>query len=385
MKITDIRTTVISLPRRRDHKWATSKTGIGHGYVIVEIDTDEGITGLGEAPCLAEWGGDHMRYHGETAGTTLHVIHDWLSPALVGKDPFDIEELHRLMHQVIKGFPFTKASLDFAMHDIKGKALGVPVYQLLGGLVRREIPIANSLGIMDIDAGIDEALQAIDEGIKTIKCKIGLDHKRDIELIRKLREAIGADIDIVVDANQGYPTPKFALMVAHEFEKYGVAYFEQPVEGIRGMAEVTRGTTIPIMADETAWTSQDVLEIIEQKAADKISLYTTKPGGLLPTKKVAAVVEAAGMTSNVNGSLESGVGNAANLHLIASTPVISDVNVLTVTSLEDNRPTNIAGRFYLDDIVTEPFQYEDGYLIVPDKPGLGVEIDREKLAKYTIK
>ncbi len=127
-----------------------------------------------------------------------------------------------------------------------------------------------------------------------------------------------------------------------------------------------------------------MLEIVERRAADMISLYTTKPGGLFKAKKVAAVAEAAGLPLNVNGSHETGVGNAANLHLVASTAAVTEAGVFPVTSLRDDQPTTLAGKMYLDDIVTRAFEYPDGCLLVPNRPGLGVELDMSKVAEYRV-
>jgi muconate cycloisomerase len=125
-----------------------------------------------------------------------------------------------------------------------------------------------------------------------------------------------------------------------------------------------------------------VLEIIKKRAADIISLYTTKPGGLFKAKKVAAIAEAAGLQCNVNGSVETGIGNGANLHLAASTGVASLACVLPVSTPKEKGKQRIAGIYYQDDIITEPFAYADGELRVSSKPGLGVELDEEKVRRY---
>jgi len=137
------------------------------------------------------------------------------------------------------------------------------------------------------------------------------------------------------------------------------------------------------MADESAWTPRDVLEIARKKAADIISIYTTKPGGLFKAKKVAAVAEAEGLRCNVNGSVETGVGNAANIHLAASTAVASLACVVPV-STPAGQGKGIAGIYYSDDLITEPFDYEDGCVVVSDKPGLGIEVDDQKLEHYRL-
>lgn len=381
MKITKIETLPIKLPPRRVHQWASLTTPIGV-YVIVKLATDEGLVGLGEAPVLKDWGGDHMKYYGETPKTTIHIINDILALALVGQDPCQIAALHSLMDKAIKGYPYCKAAIDMALYDIVGKTFNLPAYQLLGGCYRKRVTVAHSIGLMEIDKAVAEVLQVKDEGIKAIKLKGGIEPKRDVELVKRIRKAAGPDIQIAVDANQGYCTPKIAVQTIKAMEEYDIRYMEQPVEGIDSMAEVAQGVDTPIMADESAWTPQDVLEIVRKKAAEIISLYTTKPGGLFKAKKVAAVAEAAGLQCNVNGSVETGVGNAANLHLAASTAVASLACVIPVTTPKGKGKEGIAGIYYQDDIVTDPFEYADGELIVSSKPGLGVILDEEKVRRY---
>lgn len=383
MKITKIETIPIRLPTRRVHQWASLTTPIGV-YVIIKLYTDQGLIGLGEAPVLKDWGGDYGKYFGETPQTTAHIINDILTPALIGQDPRRFEAIHALMDKAVKGYPYCKAAIDAALYDVVGKALNMAAYQLLGGLFRERVPIAHSLGLMEIDKAVDEALQAKAEGVKTIKLKGGVEQKRDIELVKRIRQAIGPDSNICVDANQGYPSAKAAVKIVRAMEEYNLLYMEQPVEGIYQMAEVARRVDTPIMADESAWTPEDAIEIAQQKAADIISIYTTKPGGMFKAKKVAAVAEAAGLKCNVNGSVETGVGNAANLHLAASTGVVTYACVVPVSTPKEKSKGGIAGIYYQDDIITEAFEYTDGDIIVSSKPGLGVEIDEDKLKHYRI-
>jgi muconate cycloisomerase len=383
MKITKIETIPIRLPTRRVHQWASLTTPIGV-YVIIKVHTDEGLTGLGEAPVLKDWGGDYGKYFGETPQTTAHIINDILGPALQGQDPRRIETLHTSMDAAVKGYPYAKAAIDMALYDLVGKAMNVPAYQLLGGLFRDRVGIAHSLGLMEIEKAVEEALQAKAEGVKTIKLKGGVDRKRDVELVRQMRNALGPDVRICLDANQGYPTPKAAVQVIKAMEEYDLLYMEQPVEGMDGMAEIARRVDTPIMADETAWTPQDIVEIAAKKAADLISIYTTKPGGMFKAKKVAAVAEAAGLKCNVNGSVETGVGNAANIHLAASTAVVVFDCVVPVSTPKESGGSGIAGRYYVDDIITEGFAFKDGAVVVSSKPGLGIELDEDKLKHYRI-
>jgi muconate cycloisomerase len=383
MKITKIETIPIRLPTRRVHQWASLTTPIGV-YVVIKLHTEDGLVGLGEAPVLKDWGGDYGKYFGETPQTTMHIVNDILSPALKGQDPRRFEQMHAIMDKAVKGYPYAKAAIDMALYDVAGKAMKAPAYQFLGGCFRDRVSIAHSLGLMEIEKAVEEALQAKSEGVKTIKLKGGVDPKRDEELVRRMRDALGPDTKICVDANQGYPTPKMAVRVIRAMEVFDLLYMEQPVEGIDQMAEVARRVDTPIMADESAWTAQDVVEIVQKKAADIISIYTTKPGGIFKAKKVAAIAEAAGLKCNVNGSVETGVGNAANIHLAASTAVVTFDCVVPVSTPKGAGKQGIAGIYYQDDIIKEAFEFSDGDILVSSKPGLGIELDEDKLKHYRL-
>ena len=385
MKITGYELYKVSIPTRRKHTWATSTADVGQGYVILHITTDCGIDGFGEATAMPEWGGDFGRYFGESADTSRVVLEKHIFPAIEGMDPFDIDLIHRKMDLAIRGYNYAKAAVDIALYDIMGKAVDKPVYKLLGGQYRRAIPIAHSLGVvMDVEAAVEEAVMACEEGIRNIKMKGGLDLARDLVLMRRLREALGPDINILVDANQGYPSPKEAIKWGNLMNQYNLQYLEQPVEGLMQMKQVTEGLQCPVCADESCWTIADALDVIRFGAADFISIYTTKAGGLYNARTIARIAENAGIRCNVNGSGEFGVGNAANLHMACCGRNIDLASVFPITHIDGIDQTKVAARWYTDDIIKKPFDYEDGCLIVPDGPGLGIEVDMDKIRKYSV-
>ena len=319
MQITGWQAYAAQLPSRRIHNWASKMaTPIGHHYLL-RLETDEGVVGWGETPALATWGGPQGAYYGETAQTVAHVVRDYLLPALADADPRDIGACHGRMDRAIKGHPYAKAAVDIALYDIAGRAAGVPVYRLLGGPLRDSIPVCHSLGIMDNDLALDEAVKAVAEGIGTIKCKTGLDPERDVDLVRRLRETLGPGIGIRVDANEAYPTAHVAAAVTRRMAEYGILFNEQPVAGYAGLAAVARLTDVPVMADESAWFPEDILRLRDLGAASIISLYVTKPGGLYRARQVADVARACEFTCDIGGSIEMGIGVAANLHLGVST------------------------------------------------------------------
>lgn len=384
MRITGCEVFLVALPPRREHTWASKmETPIGH-HAIVRLDTDEGVSGWGEAPAIATWGGAGGRYYGETPETVRHVVRDYLLSAVLGLDPAEIAVVHARMDKVVKGHPYAKAAVDIACHDLAGKAQGVPVSTLLGGRLRDGIELAHSLGIMAVDRCIAEAEQAVAEGTLTIKCKTGLDPDRDVELVRRLREAVGDDVRIRVDGNEGYRTVAEAIETTRRQEEYGIFLCEQPVAGAEGLARVAERIDVPVMADESAWTALDILELHELQAAECFSCYVTKPGGLYRARQQAELATTLGIYHDIGGSIEMGIGNAANLHLGAAMPAAILPSVCPVTKPAGAAGPEIAGVYYLDDIVTEPFRFEDGKVMVPDGPGLGIEVDVEKLAQYAV-
>lgn len=382
MKITGGEVFLVALPSRREHTWASKMdTPIGH-HAIVRLDTDEGIRGWGESPAIATWGGAHGRQYGETPQTVRHLILDYLLPTIEGLNPCDIGLIHRKMDKVVKGNPYAKAALDIACHDAAGRFLGVPVWRLLGGKHRDGLEVAHSLGIMPVQQCVEEAVQAVAEGAKTIKCKTGLDPERDVTLVRELRTTLGDAVRIRVDGNEGYQTVQEAVEVTRAQEEHGILLCEQPLAGAHALAAVARRIDTPVMADESAWTTHDILELHELGAAACFSCYVTKPGGLWRARQQAEFAASLGMYCDVGGSIEMGIGTAANLHLAVSLERAILPSVCSVTRLEGEPGPAVAGVYYLDDIITEPMRFVDGHLVCPQSPGLGVEVDEEKLRRY---
>src|SRR5262249_44391917 len=172
--------------------------------------------------------------------------------------------------------------------------LGVSVSTLLGGRSRERVPVTHSIGLIPIADAEQEAAKVAGEGIRTIKIKVGVDPQRDLEIVRVVRAAVGEAVDLCIDANEGYATPGEAITLIRQMEKHRVKYVEQPVMGIERLAEVARAVDTPVMADESAWNAHDVVQIIAHRAAQIVSIYTTKPGGLYKAMEVAAVCRAAG-------------------------------------------------------------------------------------------
>lgn len=382
--IKSIETLLVQLPTRREHKWTGLTEAIGR-YLLTRVTDSDGRVGWGEAPALKDWGGEFGRFFGESTLIAKTVIENYLAPALIGVELGNFVEMHARMDAVVKGYPYAKASLDFAAYDLTGRWLGLPVHMLLGGRARSRVPVTHSIGLIAIAEAEQEVAKVAAEGIKTIKIKIGGNPKRDIDMVRTIRETVGDDVELCVDANEGYSTPGEAIATVRAMEKHRLKYVEQPVMGIERIAEVARAIDAPVMADESAWNAHDAIQISERRAAQIISIYTTKPGGLYKAMEVAAVCRAAGIICNVNGSVETGVGNLANIHLAAAAPAVTLSCVVPVSTPAEAQSGQVGGIYYLDDLIVAPMKLVDGAIEVPTGPGMGIDVDLAKVEKYRVR
>jgi L-alanine-DL-glutamate epimerase-like enolase superfamily enzyme len=337
----------------------------GH-YVLVRVGDSEGRTGLGEASVTSVWSG-------ETQAGAIALVRDVLAPLLIGADPFDSEWIGRRLERAAFGNSFARAALEMALLDLQGKALGVPAYRLLGGKDRaageQGIRLKFVVGAVEPELAAERARRMVERGWRAIKVKVGRhEHPRvDVERLRAVRAAIGPDVFLSVDANGGY-TAEQAVWAAARFETLDVALFEQPTRrgDHRAMADVRRRSGIPIMADESVFTAQDALEVIRQGAADVLSLYPGKHGGVRATQAIASVAEAAGLPCTIGSNLEREVATAAMAHVTAATP-----NVLC-----ERFPGDLIGPLYFEQSLSrQPLRYAADRLFVPEGVGLGVALD----------
>ncbi len=335
-------------------------------YVLVRVQDDQGRVGLGEASVTSVWSG-------ETQAGTIALIHEVLAPLVVGADPFDTEWVSRRMNRAVFGNSFAKGALEMALLDLQGQALGVPVYKLLGGnqpeaQARAGIRLKFVVGAVEPDTAAQRAQRMAERGWRAIKVKVGRHPhpQADVDRLRAVREAIGQSTWLSVDANGGYTVDQ-AVWAAARFEKLDVALFEQPTR--RGdhvaMAEVRRRSGIPVMADESVFTPQDAIEVIRHGAADVLSLYPGKHGGIRATQHIAKAAEAAGIPCTIGSNLEREVATAAMAH----------VTVCTANIDCERFPGDLIGPLYYEAALSrEPLRYKADRLWVPEGPGLGVTV-----------
>jgi muconate cycloisomerase len=360
--------TLTKIPVIRAHKMAIGTT-LHQENVVLRLYTDDELEGLGEAPHMVG-----ISLKGESPYTVLEMLRRRLLPAVFGRSPLDVEGLQQAMDAAVPWNLRAKSAINLAAYDLAGKALGVPVHALMGGKVRDAVPLSWSIPITDYESGVREAHEMVRRGWRILKIKVGRPNPdEDVEMVRHVREAVGPDVSIRVDANQAYSV-KAAIRVARRLERYDVTFFEQPVAwwDLDGLAEVSRATELPIMADESCTTVIDAMEIARRRAVQILSIYVCSPGGILNSKKVATIGAAAGIAGYVGGALESVIGAAAGLHFAASTPSVT-------------YGCELGGQFLMqDDIAQVPLEFKDGALQVPPGPGLGVAIDEDKVRKYRV-
>jgi L-alanine-DL-glutamate epimerase-like enolase superfamily enzyme len=381
MKIRSVEASAFRLPHRRSFKWAGLHVELG-SFVLVRVTTDEGLIGYGEATPLPDWGGDFGRRSGETLSTVISMVNGIFEPALVGSDPTAVTSARQTMDRLVVGNNYAKCAVDIALHDLWGKSLGQPIYRLLGGAVRDSVPVAHMIGLMGESDAANEGVAAIADGVRTLQIKGGVDAERDIRLVGTLRRELGSGVTLRLDANQGYGHAKRARQVVARLADAGVDLVEQPTAGLAFLAEVTAAATVPIIADESCWDVSDALEVVRHRAADCLSLYLAKAGGFVGARSVAAVAEAQRMACDINGSIESAIGNAANTHFVLAHSAVSLASVIPVSAPAGKHPYKVAGRYYEDDVISEAFAVRDGAILPLNRPGLGIEVDEARLAKY---
>ncbi len=367
LTIQAIRSTIVDVPTVRRHK-LSSLSVTAQSYVIVEVRLANGAEGIGEAATL---GGP--RWSEESVEAIKANIDAHLAPALVGHQATSFAVAGALLDGAAKRNNAAKAAIETALFDAVGKTLGVPAYQLLGGLVRDSVPVLWTLASGDPAQEIDEAEAKLAARLhETFKVKIGaLAPEADLARMRRLTAALGSRARFIVDANQAWDetTANRCLPVLAEL---GVTLVEQPLPAwnVAGMARVRARSAVPLMADECVFSTHDMLGVAQSAAADVVSLKLVKHAGLLNLHKVAVVAEAAGIGLYGGCLLESSIGAAAHLHAFAG---LRDL----AWGCEHFGP-----QILTDDLVEEPLRFEDFRIHLPSGPGLGVTLNHDKLRRY---
>ncbi|MDA9436968.1 mandelate racemase/muconate lactonizing enzyme family protein [Bradyrhizobium sp. CCBAU 51627] len=375
MKITNVRTHVLqaalSEPLASARGWYDARTAM-----LVEIETDQGVVGWGE--CYGP------------AWITAAVVES-VAPWLIGGDPLRTEYLWQMIYArlrdhgqkgvVIEGL----SGIDIALWDIKGKHFGVPVHQLLGGALRTHI-VAYATGLQRRQAEdpprylAEEAARYVAEGFSAVKLKVGFGVEEDVVATRVVREAIGPTVSLMVDANHAFDSVA-AIRLGRMIEKYDISWFEEPVppEDLAGYCAVKAAISIPIAGGECEFTRFGFRNLFVSRALDIAQPDICAAGGLSECKKIADMAEVFGVRYNPH-VWGTGIAIAASLHLLAVLPPHTRSSPVPVAPLlEFDRTENPLRQA----IVTEPIEHTRGIVPVPNGPGLGIEIDRKALARFS--
>ena len=377
MKITHVRTHVLeaklSQPFAYSRAWYATRMAM-----IVEIETDDGVVGWGE--CYGP------------AWMTAAVVKN-VSPLLVGADPLRTDWLRQEIYATLrdhgqKGVVIQGMSgIDIALWDIKGKHFGVPVYRLMGGPLRTEVR-AYATGLYRRASGdpvqylAEEAAEYVKDGFGAVKLKVGFGVEEDARVTRAVREAVGSDVALMVDANHGYDAVA-AIRLGRMIEALDIGWFEEPVppEDLAGYRDVKAGISIPIAGGECEFSRFGFRDLLVSRAVDIVQPNTCAAGGLSECKKIADMAWSFGVRYNPH-VWGTGIAIAASLQLLAVLPPHTPPSLKSVEPMLEFDRTEHPIR---QAVLRQPIEHIGGIVRVPDGPGLGIEVDRDALTKFAAK
>ncbi len=353
MKITQIRLGRISVPLRTPFKTAL-RTVSSVEDVIVEIHTDCGAVGYGEAPPTGVITGD-------TTGAIIGAIRDHIAGHLIGRNVDEFETLLQTVQNSIVHNSSAKAAVDMALWDLYGQLYSIPVYKLMGG-ARKQITTDITISVNDPEMMVQEALRAVARGYDCLKMKVGVNPELDVARLRAVRAAVGKDITIRIDANQAW-TPKQAIRILNNMQEQGleIELVEQPVKAcdLEGLKYVTDHSYVPVLADESVFSPADAMTILKMGAADLINIKLMKCGGLYNALKIASAAEIYGVSCMIGCMLEAKISVNAAVHLACAKNIITKVDL--------DGPVLCS-----EDPILGGAVFDEKQITVSDAPGLGI-------------
>jgi len=328
--------------------------------VLVKIITDSGLYGIGEACPFPPITGETQESNLAAAKAIREILLD--------KDPLNIEGLIDGIGNIVHSNPSAVAAYDMALYDLLGKTAGLPLYKLLGGY-RSSFETDLTTGLNTPEKMVASVKESLAKGYRQIKIKVGEDPDLDVKRVQAVREAIGSEVKLRIDANQGWSVPQ-AIYALKRMEPFQVQFVEQPVRAadIYGMKKVREQSPIPIMADESLFLPSDAIKLIKEEACDYFNIKLMKAGGILNSMKIAHIAAAAEMQCMVGCMLETRLGLTAAAHFVASQKNI------VFADLDGNSEHKV-------DPIVGGMRVEKGFITLPEEPGLGCDIDPAFLKK----
>ncbi|MBF0280531.1 MAG: mandelate racemase [SAR324 cluster bacterium] len=355
---------VLTLPRGASRTLAEGKQ-----IILVKISADDGTVGWGEA-------GPSRRWSPETTHSTYTTIKHYLAPELIGHDAFDIQGVHSIMNTELAtgldpGQPVAKAAIDLALHDLICKKLGITLQTWLGSKAENGIELSYLVSVPDPDKAAEVTTKALAEGYKAFKVKVGHNPDVDVANVKAVMET-APDCVVWPDANQGY-TLNQALSMARAFEDLGIEVFEQPIPmtDVYGMRKLMQRTSLSIVLDEAAMGIPYMIELLRREAVDGIAIKVNKVGGIHYARQMCDLARNAGMVLIGSGLMDAPIGFAASVHLFAAYGITFPADL--------NGPQHMS-----DDYLAAPFPMEGKRALVPTAPGLGIEIDEDKIRSMAL-
>ena len=364
MHIIAVEPCIVEVPLRRPAKGVHGVTAVQRS-VLVRVAAGEGVEGWGNV--------DPTPGYSRLSVEDIHEAVTKLAPALVGLDPFNVRRALSVMDERVDGRLEAKAAVEMALCDLKARALGVPVHSLLGGRVKDRITLNAWIGTVPPVQAAAEAREWLARGFASAKIKIEGPDPEGLARVAAVREAVGDGLALRVDFNESLPLAD-AVAFIRKLEPFRLALVEQPVERgrIAALAEIRRGIGVPLMADESVTGPASLIEIIRREAADIVKLKVMKQGGLIRTLAMVETAAAAGLGVVVGHGFGLTLSTLAEAAVAAVSPAVLD-------GCEAVGPLKMAG-----DVVTELAVLEHGVIAVPDRPGLGADVDRAALARYRL-
>ncbi|MDD3277942.1 MAG: dipeptide epimerase [Lachnospiraceae bacterium] len=321
MKITDVKLGILAVPLRVPFKTALRSVDSVRD-IIVEVHTDTGNVGYGEAPPTGVITGD-------TTGSIIGAMRDHIIKTVVGKEVDDFENLMLSLNRCIVKNTSAKAAMDMALWDLYGQLHQIPVYKLLGGS-RKQIVTDITISVNAPEEMARDAVNAIERGYDCLKVKVGADPSLDVARLTAIREAIGYEVDLRIDANQAWK-PKEAVRLLNQMQDKGlnIEFVEQPVAGhdFEGLKYVTDHAVIPVLADESVFSPEDAVKIMQMRAADLVNIKLMKCGGIYNALKIASAAEVYGVECMIGCMLEAKVSVNAAVHLACAKQVITKIDL----------------------------------------------------------
>jgi L-alanine-DL-glutamate epimerase-like enolase superfamily enzyme len=363
MKVTDVKIHIVSVPVIEPETWRFGRLW-GLTSAVVEVETDEGVTGLGES-----LGSPYIKLVVEA----IRQNAEWLK----GKDPlairsFILDSEDRGWHHYPHIGHMASAALEMALWDIAGKVAGQPLHRMFGGAVRERVPYYWYMTVLDrTPEGVRrQAREGVDCGFRTVYMKVGFDIDDDIRLIREIRDEVGPKVGIRVDPNEGWSVYD-AVRALRELEEVNLEYVEEPIDmnNLEALAYLRKNTRTRIGSNQSSWFAHNVRDVLVRQAADVIATDPHQLGSLLAFRDVAAMCGIFGVPLNKHAFGDLGITTAAALHVLATIhgPELPHQQYIQVME---------------HDLLAEPLLFDQGCLEVPNKPGIGVELDRDAIAHY---